>query len=84
MLFDEIRLQAEVKKHLADVVCYNWKQCVPAKLIHVGTSFPMEGILLLMLKLHIIIDRGVNVGNNLERGLVIRMEVETLDISNHG
>lgn len=44
----------------------------------------MEGILLSMLKLHIIIDRGVNVGNDLERGLVIRMEVETLDISNHG
>lgn len=20
-----------LKKHLADVVCYNWKQCVPAK-----------------------------------------------------
>lgn len=44
----------------------------------------MEVILLSMLKLHLIIDRGGNVGNYLERGLVIRMQVETLGISNHG
>ena len=50
----------------------------------VGTLFPMKGILLSMLKFHVIIDRGVKVGNDLERSLVIRMEVETLGISNHG
>ena len=44
----------------------------------------MEGILLSMMKIHLIIDRGGNVGNYLERGLVIKMEVETLDVSNHG
>lgn len=64
MLFDEVRIQADVKKTLSWCSLLLLETVCPCK-TQVGTLFPMKGILLSMLKFHAIIDRGVNVGNDL-------------------
>ena len=83
LLFGRVRINSEVIKHLADVVWCNWKWCVPAKLtwdmISSSRYFTISG----ETSSHSF-DRGGNVGKYLERDLVIRMEVESLNANTRG